>query len=991
MIGNSVKRVVAIVFTAVLIFSTFIMIPQDTASAASEQNYFTIRVLDTGGIVDSASVILTDVHTGNTIQTVYWENISSYVANEPPAGRYRIDVSCDGHYHYKDITGIRYNGTGSYSYGSVRITEFGDTIYTYNVTVKDSVGQPIRNAEVKFYDEDEKQDIISNAEGVVPNTTDSSGFTMVNIFSGTFDLVVSASGYEANVTRDVSTMGGGSVTVNLTNSATLFGDVDKENGMPAANVVAYLYNTDPNLPWEKRVLKSTMGSFVWFDEAYPGEWVLVIDGSDIDPFIKKINIPATGMYDLKTLANLQKFAEQNQSTENIMISFSDWNGLTIAINGTWKADKTYYGFDYADIGCLRAQIDLALGNANGTIEPNEYSIFKNYLTNLHGPNYVATHSILRVNDTYYISALTPDILDLSNFISQSVTVTNDTYYDSNISYTSNDSLDTNSSIYTAEITVPYDSALMNRKFEIKLVSGYELVNNETFTSKVDVSGYMTVVVDPQYSSIPGSETVGLDLGRSEKPTAEAKILTTYGGGVAYKKMNNTTILYYVVKNDTAIRFSSVGSHDPNDNPITFTWNFGDGSENTTDSIVFDYNFTAAAENLTVTLTVDDVSGMTNNTSFQLYVDALSPRAIIDVWNQTGEEITIDQGDSLEFSPTGSVDDLVNVSDEKGEILTYEWTFGDEGVEVVGAEEDNLTVSHEFNIAGNVTVVLNITDVVTNWANATVKIVVIDTTSPIPSLDIPQNETGGTSLKEKSPVFFNANGTTDNFYDLENLTFEWDFGDGSDLLIGNGSEYAIVNHTFTSYGQYDITLNVTDERDNTGTLTQKVSIGSGPRPRLEADKIAFDPLTFEEGKIGTITVNITNDGSAVAKNITIEIWYYSLDIPQELIGTTTTIFDENGTVISSLEVGDSGYGIFQWTPSAKGNYSLRVYVNSTDQINPNWEPGYIVVNEAGWKKTALYGGVLAIFIVIPLLLFVRRRIASGGGVKRMPKEKKERKK
>ena len=983
MIESSKRKLVTIVLTALLFVSAFVVLPQNSASAADAETYYiqmTVIDEDTKISIETATVILTEVHTGAIVHA-YYDDAGSYVADDPLSGHYRIDVSAEDYYSERYVDGFRFNGTKNYTYPSlIELTEFGRMDYTCNVTVNDGSSNPIDGAEVMFYDRTRKQMITSN-------TTDANGQTSVKTFGGTnLDLVVTVLNYESYAEELSSVSGDFNRTITMNDSAIVYGTVRKTSGEYAKSVVAYMYNTNSSIPWEKRVLKDT-GNLFRFD-AYVGDWILIIDGSDVEPYVEYYNISAVDNYFLDIHLD-----DQSESIEEITLQFADWNHLTIYINSTWEADWTYPGLDYADIGSLRAQIDLAIGkdldSVDGVIDVTEYGQFYDYLFDTHGPNYVTTSDLFEVNETAYISTST--VVVGTDLFTGSVTVTDNISYNSEVAYSSLTSLDTNSSIYTAEITVPYDSASMNREFEIVLVSDYELVNNETFTSKVDVSGYMTVVVDPQYSSIPGSETVRLDFERSEKPTAEAKILTTYGGGVAYKKMNNTTILYYVVKNDTAIRFSSVGSHDPNGNPVTFTWNFGDGSENTTDSMVFDHNFTAAAENLTVTLTVDDVSGMTNNTSFQLYVDALSPRAIIDVWNQTGEEITIDQGDSLEFSPTGSVDDLVNVSDEKGEILTYEWTFGDEGVEVVGAEEDNLTVSHEFNIAGNVTVVLNITDVVTNWANATVKIVVIDTTSPIPSLDIPQNETGGTSLKEKSPVFFNANGTTDNFYDLENLTFEWDFGDDSDLLIGNGSEYAIVNHTYTSYGQYDITLNVTDERDNTGTLTQKVSIGSGPRPRLEADKIAFDPLTFEEGVIGTITVNITNDGSAVAKNITIEIWYYSLDVPQELIGTTTTIFDENGTVISSIEVGDSGYGIFQWTPSAKGNYSLRVYVNSTDQINPNWEPGYILVNEAGWKKTALYGGVLAIFIVIPLLLFVRRRIASGGGVRRIPKEKKERKK
>jgi len=984
MIDNMKERVAAILLTAILLFSATFVVPAVSVAAASETRNIEIPVLDNtlNDVVTTATVRLTEVHTGTVLTASYDSSISAYRAANAPSGYYRLDVTASGYYSFKDVIGFEFTGLDNYTRPTpVILTKFGEMQYTYSVNVKNSGGNPVVSATVKFYDRNARQEITAN-------TTDAMGHTNLKIFGGVdLDLVVTAMGYEMSVTDVGVISGSATVNVTLNASSVVSGFAYKQGGGIASNVVAYMYNIDPAIPWEKRVLKST-GSFIRFD-AYPGTWILVIDGSDVSPMVMNKTITGSELLSLSLLP-------QTASSENITLTFDSWNDLDLTIEAIWAADKTYLGLDFSDIGSLRAQVDLALGNGDGLVSVSEWSAFASLLST-HGPDYVTTSGLLHVDDanpsnrTQYANRLVNSQL-ISSFVGPVTSMTNITY-SSDASYTTQVSLPLDDDAYSAQMVVKYDSASMSRVFKIDLVDGYELVGNTTLTSKVKVRGYENVTVDPLLSSTSGSETITLSIQKSKTPIVKAQVET---GVYAYAKRNKTNVLlYYVVKNGTAITFSGAGSSDPNGNPLTYIWDFGDSSTLTTSNVTCTHNYTAGARNLTVSLTVRDVTMRTNTTTFVLSVDSLAPRVKLNVYNmtmaaQTGS-IVINQGDTLKFNPNGTVDDLMAVNDGLGEILYYEWRFGNETpVTVLASDTKNMTVTHKFETAGDIKVVLNATDLVGNWKNATVTIRVNDKTGPDVQMKF-MNGTWGTSLMERKPVYFDASKTTDNMDSIDDLNFTWDFGDGTAKVSGKGASFANVSHTYSSYGKYDVVLNVTDSAGNYNTLTRTIYIGAGPRPNLEVLNITFDPEVFEEGAEGKITVWFTNSGSAPAKsNITIEIWLYSGTEAQKKLGTITTFKYANGTTVTQLGIEEEAYGVFSWVPDARGNYTIRAIANCTDQKQSNWKSDTIGVNEAGWKKVALYVGIIVILIVIPLIIVARRRIATMGGLRRERPEKEKKK-
>jgi PKD repeat protein len=263
----------------------------------------------------------------------------------------------------------------------------------------------------------------------------------------------------------------------------------------------------------------------------------------------------------------------------------------------------------------------------------------------------------------------------------------------------------------------------------------------------------------------------------------------------------------------------------------------------------------------------------------------------------------------------------------------------------------------------------------HWKNTTVTVKVNDSDAPSVSFVV-KNETWGTLLVENKTILLDANATADNLDDKEDMYFSWDFGDGlGDDSWLNGTGLWNVTHVYQKVGTFSVTLNVTDSSNNTGMIKRSVKIEPGPRPNVMFDgPIYFDPKEFTEGETGYIIVNLTNKGSAVATNVVLTFYIVGED-KDEKIGELTSLL--NGTLtVTTIEIGGKVQAKFPWTPDSRGTYKIRVNVTSTDQLIVNSittkSDNYLVVKEAPWKAWALWGGILAVLVLIPVLLYLRGR-------------------
>ncbi len=959
------SKLSASLIVLVMAISALAVLPGSFAGADAGTNTIFVPVVSGGTpVTTGVTVTLTNVHSGEVITAPYSSTYGVYMATGAPSGFYRVDVVADGYYDEFAAEEFRFDGLSTYTVDSVILTEFAPMIYTWNVTVRDvTTNQKIVGADVMFYDP-VMDEVVASGE------TDSNGVASIAICSspvlGDLDLVVKADTYRYYIEPVAVT--GDNLTgdpVLLTKSVRVTGFV-ADYDSPASNVVAYLLSHDSGLPWIQRLQRSAMGGSFFAFDTIAGDYTLCVDADGVTSYIENITVASSAIY--YSLEIGDELANQTQRTEAVSLVYgADFNSFDLSVATVWSYDDAHPGLEFADMGSLRLQIDLAMGNADGVVSTAEAAAFSAKVQGF-GAQHVTSSRLLTVNDTIYESATILSPFSLTG-VAGAIDSATGVSYSYGCDYTAVDSIDVGADDYTSLGYVNYDTDSVSYDYSIALPDGYELVSNAT-TDHVNVTEYLVVQITAD-EYIGGPEAISMMFEASEAPIAGAGIVDTK---YTYAVLEDKNITKYYVRAGFEFNFTAADSSDPNGNPLTFTWLFDDGNTTTTGDVLAAWNYTDAHELYVVNLTIEDVGGLVNWTELNVTVDGRDPTGVITVKNFTVEDdaFRVDEGEYITVNATSSFDDAVAAGDELGLIDYVEFEYGDGNSSgQVDWQDDEQNVTFSYENAGTYTLYLNVTDVVGHVSSTTMTVTVNDTTGPTASFKV-LNETWGTSLIENTTLYFNASATVDNVDELEDMMFSWYFDDdqGDDSWL-NGTGLYNVTHVFEATGTFTVKLNVTDLSNNSGTYTKNVVVASSARPDVRIDAITFDPETLEEGAAGTITVNLTNRGSAVATGVTITFYIENDDGTETLIGSTTTLW--NGTSqVTSIGIGGTAQVKFSWTPDAKGAYTIKVNVTSTDQLTTHDLNGDVDVNEAGWKKIALWGGVAAVIVLVPLLLYLRGR-------------------
>jgi PKD repeat protein len=229
-----------------------------------------------------------------------------------------------------------------------------------------------------------------------------------------------------------------------------------------------------------------------------------------------------------------------------------------------------------------------------------------------------------------------------------------------------------------------------------------------------------------------------------------------------------------------VSLSGKGSFDPDGEIIKYTWNFGDGS---LDSSGMDVNHTYGSPgNYTVTLNVDD-GGSVNNSLSQTSTTVIVNEPPVA---KAGLDRIVSTEEKVMFN--GST-----AKDRDGAIDAYEWDFGD------GSHAKGIIVSHGYKAPGKYLVRLLVTDNSGTECNSAEDVATIRVNAP--PVGVIEGELETVYGKAHIPVFFDATGSYDP--DGDPITFFWDFGDGK------SAKGPKVNHSFDKPGKYTVKLRVDD--------------------------------------------------------------------------------------------------------------------------------------------------------------------------------------
>ena len=142
--------------------------------------------------------------------------------------------------------------------------------------------------------------------------------------------------------------------------------------------------------------------------------------------------------------------------------------------------------------------------------------------------------------------------------------------------------------------------------------------------------------------------------------------------------------------DIAISFDGLNSTDDDSDPLTYQWNFGDGTTAAGASATHSYT---AGGNYIVTLVVNDGKASSAPASAALTINEVNDPPVADA----GADQSAQVGQAVSFNAAGSYD----IDDG---IATYLWEFGD------GTDATEPITSHSYAAAGGYTAKLTVTDV-----------------------------------------------------------------------------------------------------------------------------------------------------------------------------------------------------------------------------------------------------------------------------------------
>jgi len=339
-----------------------------------------------------------------------------------------------------------------------------------------------------------------------------------------------------------------------------------------------------------------------------------------------------------------------------------------------------------------------------------------------------------------------------------------------------------------------------------------------------------------------------------------------------------------------ITFNASASYDLDGTIVSYFWDFGDGTNASGDIVTYAY---ADNGSYTVALTVTDDDGATATATAVKTVLNRPPIASF-----TESATTVYTGEAIFFDAIGSYD-------SDGSITSYFWDFGD------GTNATGIIVEHVYQDNGVYTVTLMVTDDDGVTATATSTKYVLNR-PPISSFTY-----SPTLPIVGETVTFNASSSYDP--DGSIISYQWDFGDGNVTTIAS----PIVTHIYTTFGNYTVTLTVTDNDGDMDTSTKIVTVRDYPTAAFTYSPsfpIVGETVTFNASSSapnggvissylwdfgdGTPSVNTNN---SIATHVYSTLGNYTV---------TLTVTDSEGlsdTATDMVRLRDYPYATFTFSP------------------------------------------------------------------------------
>jgi PKD repeat protein len=268
-------------------------------------------------------------------------------------------------------------------------------------------------------------------------------------------------------------------------------------------------------------------------------------------------------------------------------------------------------------------------------------------------------------------------------------------------------------------------------------------------------------------------------------------------------------------------------------------------------------------------------------------------------------------------------DLSTDPDGDATITTRHWDFGD------GTTVDNpgANPSHTYTTVGNPTVTLTVTD---NGGKSNTKSIQVavnngttTNTPPVAGFVVPS-----TCQVNSACSFTDASTDPDGTI----ASWSWNFGDGTAADVNQNP-----THTFAAAGPYQVALTVTDNGGATNTITQGVTVNSGPQSGncgVTGSDVTCE-LSLTQASTVTLTLTssscqLSGNNVVVAQPISQNVFFNSCALPAN---SKYTVKDANGAPLT-IQPGVLRIRLHQGTASL-GSPTPGAPAGKMDGSYPNW--------------------------------------------------------
>jgi PKD repeat protein len=253
--------------------------------------------------------------------------------------------------------------------------------------------------------------------------------------------------------------------------------------------------------------------------------------------------------------------------------------------------------------------------------------------------------------------------------------------------------------------------------------------------------------------------------------------------------------------------------------------------------------------------------------------------------------TVKEGQNIQLQATASDGGSSNN-------LTYSWNLGDGSNPMVGQN-----IAHTFADNGTYNVTLTVTDKDGGISQQTTQ-VLVDNVAPTVNITAPVN-----TIDQGGSVQFGVNYSDPGIKDTHTIT--WNFDDGTTPVTGVNNP----NHLFTTVGDRNVTVTVTDNDGASTTQSLQIAVNN-VAPTINSIDI---PTNINEGQLVQLTATASDPGNdALTYN-----WYVNNAATPIAGQTINYTFADNGVYPVKLNVIDSNGAII--------TQSVEVTVNNVAPI------------------------------------------------------------